>query len=552
MQFRDYQEYAIEAIFDYFTKNTGNPLVAMPTGTGKSVVIGGFLQRVYQRYPRQRIIKLTHVKELIEQNLEKLLAIWPAAPVGVYSAGLDRKELYCPITYAGIASAIKVTEAFGHVDLILIDECHLVSPSEGTMYQSFIQELTKLNPMLKVVGFTATHWRMGQGLLTEEDGIFTDIAVDMTSMESFNWFIDTGYLVPLIPKPTLTEYNTDEVQLNRGEFNQRQLQETVDQEYINDRVVAETIELAQNRNHWLVFGTGINHVENVAAMFESYGIRTTYVHSKMSAKERDSRLAAHKRGEFRCMVNNGILTTGYDFPALDMISIMRPTRSPGLWVQILGRGTRPVYAPGYNLNDTQGRLDSIANGTKKDCLVLDFAGNTKRLGPINDPVMPKRRGKKKGPGVAPVRICENCETYVHASLRECPFCHYVFPQTSVALQGAGTEELIRRAQDEMPQVDEFSVDRVTYARHQKQDRPPVMRVSYYCGLRQFSEYICLEHGGFPAKKARGWWRDRTAYPLTPAPATTAEALQRANELNRPTSIRVWHNKRNPEIMNYDY
>lgn len=85
MQFRDYQDYAIESIFRYFEEGgEGNPVVAMPTGTGKSVVIGGFIQRAFQRYPGQRVMKLTHVKELIEQNFEKLLAIWPTAPAGIF------------------------------------------------------------------------------------------------------------------------------------------------------------------------------------------------------------------------------------------------------------------------------------------------------------------------------------------------------------------------------------------------------------------------------------------------------------------------------------
>lgn len=551
MKFRDYQEYAIESIFDYFKENSGNPLVAMPTGTGKSVVIGGFLKQVYQRYPDQRVIKLTHVKELIEQNLEKLLAIWPAAPVGVYSAGMDRKELYCPITYAGIASAVKVSEEFGKIDLVLIDECHLVSPSAGTMYQSFLEKLKEINPYLKVIGFTATHWRMGQGMLTEEDGLFTDLAVDMTSMDSFNWFLDEGYLVPLVPKPTKTEYNTDDVPLTRGEFNQRLLQMAVDQEHINESVVRETIELAYDRDHWLVFGTGISHVENIASMFEEQGISTTYVHSKMSKKEREERLRAHQKGEYRCMVNNGILTTGYDFPGLDMIAMMRSTRSPGLWVQMLGRGTRPSYTAGMPLSTKEERLNAIASSKKRDCLVLDFAGNTPRLGPINDPVMPKRRGSKKGPGVAPVKLCENCNTYCHAGLRECPFCHYIFPATSIALQGAGTDALIRRHEDTLPLVDDFAVDHVVYAQHKKADRPPVIRVSYHCGLRSFSEYICPEHNGYPSHKARKWWAERSTS-TQPAPSTTKEALSRASELSRPSSIRVWHNKKRPEIMSYEY
>src|SRR5574343_340540 len=91
MRLRDYQDVAVDSIFEYFDSGqVGNPIVAMPTGTGKSLVIGSFIRRAYEAYPSTRIMKLTHVKELISQNLQKLLAIWPTAPAGVYSARLHR------------------------------------------------------------------------------------------------------------------------------------------------------------------------------------------------------------------------------------------------------------------------------------------------------------------------------------------------------------------------------------------------------------------------------------------------------------------------------
>lgn len=397
MQFRDYQDYAIESIFRYFEEGgEGNPVVAMPTGTGKSVVIGGFIQRAFQRYPGQRVMKLTHVKELIEQNFEKLLAIWPTAPAGIFSAGLRRRDAYCPITYAGIATAIKAVETFGHVDLLLIDECHLVSPKADTMYQAFINGLKKVNPYLKVIGFTATHYRMGQGLLIEEGGLFTDVCVDMTTLEAFNWFLAEGYLCPLVPRPTRTELDVEGVEIRQGEYNLKQLQEAVDRDEVTHAALLEALEMGHDRQHWLVFASGVEHAIHVAAMLESLGVSATCVHSKMSDGERDQRLADYKAGKYRAMVNNGILTTGFDFPAIDLIVMLRPTQSPGLWVQMLGRGTRPLYAPGFDLETTEGRLAAIINSPKRNCLVLDFAGNTRRLGPINDPVIPKRKGKGGG------------------------------------------------------------------------------------------------------------------------------------------------------------
>lgn len=545
MRYRDYQGYAIGSIFEYFEHGgQGNPIVAMPTGTGKSIVIGGFIKEAYQRYPGQRIIKLTHVKELISQNMDKLMKLWPTAPAGIYSAGLKRREI-CPITYAGIATAIKVIKAFGRIDLVLIDEAHLVSPKAGTMYQKFVDGLKQVNPLVKVIGFTATHYRMGQGFLTEKDGLFTDICVDMTTVESFNWFISEGYLVRLVPKATRIELDVEGVSTQQGEYNLKQLQAAVDREEVTHQALVETLDQGHDRHHWLVFASGIEHAEHVSSMLDSLGVSSTFIHSKMSGGERDKRLAAYQAGEYRAMVNNGILTTGYDDPNIDLICMLRPTKSPGLWVQMLGRGTRPAYVSGYDLEaSAQQRLASIATSHKQSCLVLDFAGNTRRLGPINDPVLPKRKGKKGGN--APVRICDNCGTYCHASLIECPECGYQFPRSVKIKAHAGTDALIA---NDMPLVETFKVDKVTYNKHTKEGRPDSIRASYYCGLRKFDEWICLEHGGFPRKRAKDWWRERAS---NEPPDTIKEAFQRLKELRTPEYIRVWINKKHPEIMSYEY
>src|SRR5690606_1213266 len=147
MLLRDYQTYAINSIWKYFGDgNKGNPIVAMPTGTGKSLVIGGFTKSVYERYPSQRVMMLTHVQELIEQNFDKLIKMWPSAPAGIYSAGLKRKDTYGKITFASIQSVANVPHLFGHIDLIIIDECHLVSQKEETTYRKFINSLLEVNP----------------------------------------------------------------------------------------------------------------------------------------------------------------------------------------------------------------------------------------------------------------------------------------------------------------------------------------------------------------------------------------------------------------------
>lgn len=543
---RWYQDEGEYAIFDYFQSgNTGNPVVAMPTGVGKSIVIANFIRRVFENWPNQRIMMLTHVKELIEQNAEKLMSVWPTAPLGIYSAGLKSRDMILPVVFGGVQSVSKAIKKsietddgtpehlkhFGWRDLVIIDECHLLGPNEDTMYQFVINELLKINPHLKVIGLTATPYRLKQGMITDEGGLFTDICYDITGIEAFNRLIAEGYLSPLIPKQTNVEIDTSNVGMNRGDFNNKQLNDAADE--ITYEAVKEMVEQGYDRKSWLVFASGVENAEHVASMLQSFGIPAAASHSKLKAKENDARIKAFKSGELRALVNNNKLTTGFDHPPIDLIAMLRPTMSPGLWVQMLGRGTRP--SP-----DTQ----------KENCLVLDFAGNTRRLGPINDPVKPKKPGK--GGGDAPVRICEVCGVYNHASARECMSCGNEFSFETKIFSTAGTDELLR---SNTPIVEYFNVQKCIYNLHEKKNAdgiltsPPSIKVSYFCGFQMFNEWVCLEHNGLPAKRARDWWRQRH---FEEPPVTTYEALQKVSQLRVPTRIRVWTNKKYPEILSVEW
>jgi DNA repair protein RadD len=528
---RYYQTDAVYAIWNYFTDHTGNPVVAMPTGTGKSVVIGMFLESAFRAWPNQRIMVLTHVKELIGQNYEKLMTLWPTAPAGIYSAGLKRREAYMPITFAGIGSVAKKPHLFGKVDLVLIDEAHLVSPDQETMYRAFLQDLKQANPYLKVVGFTATPWRLGHGRITE-DGIFTDIAYDITTMEAFNRLIAEGFLCPLIPKHTSACLDVDGVHLRGGEFNQTELQLAVDKEEVTYRALVETMEYGADRKHWLIFASGVEHAENIASMLNGLGIPTVAIHSKMSDAARDQAILDFKAGKYRAAVNNNVLTTGFDFPAIDLIVVLRPTMSAVLWVQMLGRGTRPW---------TYFCQESGTQFVKENCLVLDFARNTKRLGPINDPVVPRKKGK--GGGEAPVKLCMSCCTYNHASVSHCHHCGAEFQFAVKITTEASTDDLII---GDAPIVEVFKVDHITYSKHTKIGSQPSLKVSYYSNLKVFHEYVALEHSLGGGRRARAWWAARAL--LGDVPETVDAALEQVGTLQAATHLRVWTNKKYPEVL----
>jgi DNA repair protein RadD len=511
-----YQDDAIDSVFTYFESGkTGNPLIAMPTGTGKSVVLGGFLERAYRRFSRQKMLCLTHVKELIRQNYCKLLAMWPSAPAGVNSAGLRQRDTLHPIIFGGIGSVSKFAASFGHVDLVLIDEAHLVSPEDDTMYRAFLNDLKAINPQLKVIGFTATPWRMGLGKLTE-GGLFTDLCFDITGYAAFNWLIQEGYLCPLIPKRTETVLEVDGVHMRGGDFIPGELQLAVDRDELTERACKEAIEFAAGeRHHWLGFCAGVEHAMHTADILNSLGVTAIAIHNKM--EDRDRAIAGWKSGQFQCAVSNNMLTTGIDFPAIDLILGLRPTRSTPLWVQMLGRGTRPLYAPGFDIWYYEQRMEAIRLGGKQNCLVLDYARNCQVLGPINDPVLPRRKGEKTGD--APIKICEMCGTYNHASVRICDGCGYEFPVQTKLKQSASSLELIKI---DMPVTEVFKVDHITYTTYTKINSKPSLRVTYYCGLRHFNEFVCFEHDNkYTARKALLWWSPRTELLM---PSKTDDAL----------------------------
>ena len=175
--------------------------------------------------------------------------------------------------------------------------------------------------------------------------------------------------------------------------------------------------------------------------------------------------------------------------------------------------------------------------------MLDFARNTERLGPINDPMIPRKRKKGDTPGVAPVRICPQCGVYNHARSVTCANCGFEFPKIEKIFANAGVLELIKR--DE-PVVVHCDVQRVIYNRIQPRGKPAMIKVNYFCGLRMFSEILCFDHQGFPLKRAHDWWKNRTG--LFVAPPSTDEALKYVAKLPVPKRIRVHVNKKYPEIL----
>lgn len=543
MELRPYQRESVDAIFRFFRENpTGHPLVALPPAAGKSHVIAQFIREALIQYPQTRFLNIVHVKELIAQSHAKLVHLWNSAPAGIYSSGLKRRDTHFPILFTGIASIAKRVSELGKFDLVLIDEADMVSHKEETMYRNVIFELQQANPMVRFIGFTGTPFRHGLGALTD-GGVFTHVVVDYCSFEKFNELVDKGFLCPLIPKRTDTLVDISSVHIRGGEFVQNELQEAVDKDNITRAAIKETIAVAQDRQHWLVFATGIKHADNICAVLNEYGIHAACVHSG-NPQDRDKNIWMFRNGQLRAMVGVGVFGVGFDCPEVDCIVMLRPTASARIWIQFLGRGLR-------------------IHPSKKDTLVLDFAKNTVRLGCINDVVIPKKPGEKKS-GMVPFRVCEKCGTYAHTRTAICPCCQYEFPIMPKIVKKASEEELIRRTpkepkppkppKAELPAIiNTYEVERVEFSKHNSRDgtKPPSLKVHYHCGIRIVNEFLCLQHNGFASHKAREKWRQMAGYEDAP-PATVDEALMKVDLLHLPSKIRVMEGGKYDEVCGYEF
>ena len=528
MELRYYQREALDALYNYYADgNVGNALIGLPTGTGKSVLPAAFIKALMQDYPYLRSMIVTHVKELVQQNYDTMLSIWPEAPAGIYSSGLNSKDSAQQIIFGGIQSMIKCPQLFGHRDLAFVDEAHLVSGEENSQYQKFFTHLKLINPKLKIVGMSATLYRMAMGMITQ-NGIFTDIVYDKTSMEGFNELLAAGYMVPLVPFRTSVELDISNVEIARGEFVQTQLQGAVDKAHITYKACQEIVNAGTNRKSWLIFASGIEHAEHIAEQLGAFGVDCAPVHSKRPADYNDAAIAAFKSYELRAIVNYGKLTTGFNHPGIDLIAVLRPTISVPLWVQMLGRGTRP-------------------EDDKKNCVVLDFAKNSMRLGPINDPKIPHKKGTKEGE--LPIKICEACGCYNHPRVTNCINCGAAFSFQIKITSKSSADALLRQIED--PIIETFPVTHVFYAKHQSRDetKPPTLKTTYVTNSLSYQEYICLQHKGMAGKMAREWWRKRHQ---TEPPATIDEALLHISELRCPRFIKVHVNQQWPRVVGAEF
>lgn len=482
MQPRHYQQTAIDKTLEWFADGKEKPLIVLPTGTGKSLVQALLIQKILEECPYVRIICATHSQELVEQNYDEIMGVWPECPAGIYSSGLKRKDAHKQVIFAGIQSIYKKGMSIGHVDIIIVDECHSISRKTDTMWGKFFEDCKTYNPNIQIIGLSATPYRLDSGNLVPHT--FNGIAYEYSVIDA----IKDGYLCEIFSAKTETHLKTAGVHKRGGEYVAGELERAVDVDHLTLACCQEIVSFGANRRSWIVFAAGNTHAKHITDMLISMGVDAKCVTEATPKAERKQIVEDHKSGKLKCLVNNMIFTTGYNNKMLDMIACMRPTQSEGLWVQICGRGMRLFES-------------------KENCLLLDFGRNLDRHGPI-DKIRGKNVNESSGDGDAPLKQCPKCFEPVYAAVRTCPACGFEFPSNEIDLTTKASDAAVFSTQIV---AQDYNVLSVQYKRNfGKNGKPDSMMVVYNTLSGQIREWVFFDHpiASMPRKKAELWAKNR--------------------------------------------
>ncbi|WP_272688407.1 DEAD/DEAH box helicase [Providencia sp. PROV128] len=354
---RPYQQEAVDATVDYFRKQTHPAVIVLPTGAGKSLVIAELA-----RLARGRVLVLAHVKELVEQNHAKYLTYGLQADI--FAAGLNRKESQSKVVFGSVQSVARNLKAFdAHFSLVIIDECHRISLNDKSQYQQIIQALQSNNPSLRILGLTATPYRLNSGWIYQyhyhgmvrgdENCFFRECIYELP----LHYMIKNKFLVPpeRLDMPVL-QYDFSHVSLtSSGIFNEQELNLSLKkQQRITPKIIEQVIEYAAPLQGCMIFAATVEHAKEILGYLPQNS--AALVTAETPAADRQAIINQFKNKELHYLVNVSVLTTGFDAPHVDVIAILRPTESVSLYQQIVGRGLR--------LSERKTR-----------CLILDYAGN---------------------------------------------------------------------------------------------------------------------------------------------------------------------------------
>lgn len=460
--------------------------MVIPTGGGKSALMAWIIQRWKQETPWMRAIILAHRKELVEQNCLELQKLFPGGQVGIFSAGLKRKDYDADILFASIDSVYKKCGEFTPFDVIFVDEAHRIPPKGEGKYRTFINESKKYNPNVKVIGWTATPWRMGCGKICHKDHILNEICYE-ARVENL---IYDGYLCMLRSKVGKIKPELKDVRRNHGgDYIISSLSEATNRKDIVSEAVEEAVSIIKQtgRKSSIFFCVDIQHAYNVSSELRRHGVYAPVITGKTNHNERSFVARRFRNNEISAVCNVNVFTEGFNATCVDCIVLLRPTLSACLYSQMVGRGLR-------------------LHSNKPDCLVLDFAGCIDEHGPID----------ALGGKPVVMAVCGACRESFSRAIGKCPACGWEIPPKELQRLDEAEAERERRMHGNKPSKKAilsampatYKVDDVFISRHVKDGSRDSIRIQYRCGMMFFNEWVCLDHDGYAGIRAQNWWRKR--------------------------------------------
>ena len=479
IELRPYQKEALWAVHHFVCTKQGNPCVSTPTGSGKSVMMAALIRQWKEESPHVRGCILAHRKELVQQNHEKLQTLGLYA--GIYSAGLRRRDYESSILFASIDSIYKKSGEFEPFDFIFVDEAHRIPFSGEGKYLTFLNGCRRFNPRLRVVGWTATPWRMAGGELCHADHMLTNLVYQASITD----LIQQGYLCNLRSKVGVAQPELKDVQkYSGGDYKLNSLAKATNRDELIEAAVIEAVRIIRgdSRRAIVFYCVDVQHCEKVSRSLGRSGIYAPYLTAKTDQYDRDKMIRDFREGKLQAVCNVNVLTEGFDAPRIDCIVLLRPTLSAGLFSQMVGRGLR--------------KCDS-----KMDCLTLDFAGCLDEHGPID----------LLGGAKVVMAVCQQCRESFSRALKVCPHCGWAIPPREIErLENLEKERRMhgdkasnRSILSNEPET--LKVDAIYVSRHKKPGSPDSVRIQYRSGLRMHRQWLCLDHSGQAGILAKHWW-----------------------------------------------
>jgi DNA repair protein RadD len=377
MTLRPYQQESHDAAIQWIKRNRTPCLIEAATGAGKSHIIAALGATIHSISGGKHVLVLQPSAELVEQNAEKYRAT--GAKCSIFSASAGEKSLRHPVVFGTPLTVKNRISRFGsQFSVVIIDECHGITPT----VLSIIDAMKEANSNLRVIGLSATPYRMGNGYIFRlwPDG--KPVAEKETKEPYFGAcvyrirarsLIDMGYLTrPIVGQIGTASYETANMKLNsRGQFDAADIDRAFHGHGRKTaEIIADIVGQSRDRRGVMIFASTVRHAEECMASLPP--TLSALVTGETPKADRKRILAAFKAQKIKYIVNVSVLTTGFDAPHVDVIAMLRATESVGLLQQIIGRGLR------------------LFDG-KVDCLLLDYAQNIERHCPDGDIFAPEVR-----------------------------------------------------------------------------------------------------------------------------------------------------------------